>query len=354
MITNAKILIFFIGSYTQMISPNFGGNGKGIYSMALNTETGEVNILHSTQATNPSYIALSDDNNFLYSITEVSQKEEPVVQAFKINEDYSLKLINSVPIDGSYPCHILYTSNGVLVSCYGSGNVLQFPILPSGELSESITNYKHSGFGVNPDRQEMPHAHQAVLHPNGVDVFVSDLGIDMLKAYKFSGDSLAKNENNDVSVLTGGGPRHMVFNEKGTVGYVLNELTGVVSVMEEEMGKFNVVNSYNSLPTSYRKQPASSAIRIHPNGKYLYAANRIFEAITIFKIDDEELKLIDYNFTEGETIREFNISPDGNWLIAAHQSSNDLVVYHIGKDGKLTEKFRTKEVQSPVSIAFKK
>ena len=66
-----------------------------------------------------------------------------------------------MPIDGSYPCHILYTSNGVLVSCYGSGNVLQFPILPSGELSESITNYKHSGFGVNPDRQEMPHAHQA-------------------------------------------------------------------------------------------------------------------------------------------------------------------------------------------------
>jgi len=336
-----------------MISPNFGGNGKGIYTMSLNTETGEVNILHIASATNPSYIALNDDNNFLYSITEISKKEEPVVQAYKINEDYSLKFINSEPINGNYPCHILYTLKGLLVSCYGSGNVIQFPILPSGEVTESITNYSHSGFGVNPDRQEMPHAHQAVLHPNSVDVFVSDLGIDMLKAYKFSGDNLVKNENSDVSVLAGGGPRHMVFNEKGNLGYVLNELTGVVSVIEKELGKFNVVNSFNSLPSSYKDQPASSAIRIHPNGKYLYAANRIFEAISIFKIENDELQLIDYNFTEGETIREFNISPDGNWLIAAHQNSDDLVVYHIGEDGKLTEKFRTKEVQSPVCIAFK-
>lgn len=336
-----------------MISPTFGGDGRGIYTMSLNTETGEVNVLHIKQATNPSYIALSDDSNFLYSITEVSQEEEPVVQAYKIKEDFSLEFANSELIDGNYPCHILYTSKGVLVSCYGSGNVLQFPVLPSGEVSESIANHKHSGFGVNPDRQEKPHAHQAAIHPNGIDVFVSDLGIDMLKAYKFSGDSLVINENNDVSVLTGGGPRHMVFNENGKLGYVLNELTGVVSVIEEKKGKFNVVNSFNSLPSSYRGQPASSAIRIHPSGKYLYAANRIFEAITIFKIENDELQPIDYKYTEGETIREFNISPDGNWLIAAHQNSDDLVVYQIGVDGKLTEKFRTKEIQSPVCIAFK-
>jgi len=57
--------------------------------MSLNTETGEVNILNITSTTNPSYIAINDESNFLYSITEISKKEEPVIKAYKINEDYS-------------------------------------------------------------------------------------------------------------------------------------------------------------------------------------------------------------------------------------------------------------------------
>ena len=57
-----KILTFFIGSYTEYPIPGFGGIGHGIYSVELNTETGELRTLHTIKARNPSYLAISDDN----------------------------------------------------------------------------------------------------------------------------------------------------------------------------------------------------------------------------------------------------------------------------------------------------
>jgi len=349
---NTAILVFFIGSYTQMLSPDYGGSGEGIYSMALNTETGEISILHKTYTINPSYLVLSDDNKFLYSVTEVTADEDPKVRAYKINNDFSLKLLNEQPIIGGYPCHIEYSNNNLMVSCYGTGNILQYPIDNSGSVLKYNVNYQHSGSSVNPQRQEGPHAHQAAVHPNGKDVFVSDLGIDKLKAYELIDNKLIKKEDKDVSVTLGSGPRHMVFNKEGSLCYVINELSGEVFVLGNKEEKFEVIASYNSLPATYKENPSSSAIRIHPNGKYLYAANRGFEAITIFGINKKELELIDYQSTNGKTLREFNITPDGKWLIACHQDSNDIVVFKIESNGKLKEHYRTKNVTSPVCVAF--
>ena len=119
-------------------------------------------------------------------------------------------------------------------------------------------------------------------------------------------------------------------------------------------GKFMQIGSYSSLPSSYKELPSASAIRIHPNGSFLYIANRNFDAITIFGIKGDSLEVLEYQHTNGEEIREFNISPSGKWLIACHQNSNDTIVYSIKGDGKLTEVYRTKEIKTPVCVTFLK
>ena len=145
----------------------------------------------------------------------------------------------------------------------------------------------------------------------------------------------------------------MVFNKEGSLAYVLNELTGAVSVLLNKNGVFKEIKTYSSLPKDFLGVPSASAIRLHPNGKYLYAGNRTLEAITIFAIVDNTLQLITYQYTNGDELREFNITPDGNWLIACHQNSHDTVVYKIQEDGTLIETYRTKEILSPVCIVFK-
>lgn len=346
------ILNFFIGSYTKMISPDFGGSGKGIYSVALNTETGDLQILHKTKVVNPAYLAISNDNNFLYTITEVLAKETPKVLAFKIKDDFSLEFINEQLISGDLPCHISYAHSSVVVSCYGSGNVLQFSVKSNGELLPFKTNHKHLGKSINSERQERPHAHQSVVLFNNKDVFVPDLGIDKLKAYVFINGELQSNNIKDVAIDQGNGPRHVVFSKNGMFGYLLNELTGNISVLKLVSGAFKSIDTYKTLPDSFTKTPSASAIRLHPNNKFLYAANRTLEAISLFKIKEGGLEFVSYTYTKGKTLREFNITPNGKHLIACHQDSNHIVVYKILEDGNLEEQYCTQEVFSPVCVTF--
>ncbi|UJH68500.1 lactonase family protein [Allomuricauda sp. SCSIO 65647] len=346
------MLTFFMGSYTEYLLPDFGGTGLGIYTVQMNTETGGLKALYSIEARNPSYLALSDDGRMLYCNTELAEDENPVVKAFMINKDFSLQFVNEQVIPGGYPCHIKTYTNNALVACYATGNVLQFPLDPAGKVMPLKNEHHHSGSSINKVRQEAPHPHQIAIHPNQKDIFVCDLGIDTIKTYRFEGDMLMADASKDTKVSSGGGPRHMVFDPNGTLAYVLNELSGEVSVLEKGEGHFKQIGSYSSLPEDYSEVPSGSAIRILPNGKFLYAANRKVEAITIFKIIDRELQLVDIQYTGGAELREFNITPNGEWLIACHQNSHDTVVYKVQENGKLEERYRTKEFLSPVCIVF--
>ncbi|WPR72912.1 lactonase family protein [Flavobacterium sp. NG2] len=344
--------IFYIGSYTEMLAPDFGGHGDGIYSVSLNTDIGEVNVLHRFQARNPSYLAISDDKKYLYSVTEVIYEKGPKIQAFEIQEDYSLQFVNELPIEGSLPCHITYANNCLLVSCYGSGNVLSFPTGDSGVLLENVSNNYHSGSSVNPLRQEGPHAHQAVFSAKESKVYVPDLGIDTVKVYKFNDGILSELISEEIFLTKGFGPRHMVFNKQGNLGYLVNELTAEVSVLKSVDQKFVQIKSYTSLPDDFNATPSASAIRMHPNGEFLYVGNRTLDAITVFKIEGEALKLVGYKKMSGKTVREFNISPDGKWLVACLQDSDIVTVYEIYSNGALFEKQTIDTVKSPVCVCF--
>ncbi|WP_291867911.1 lactonase family protein [Maribacter sp.] len=345
---------FFIGSYTQKLTPEIFGSGDGISTVQLNEETGEISVLHTKKTVSPSYLTLSTDNKYLYSNTEVIEEDSPVVQAYEIKDDSSLGLLNEQPILGGCPCHIEALNDRILIACYISGNMLEYPIDESGRLLMCAKNHQHSGSSVNLERQEAAHAHQVVAHPNKKDVYVCDLGIDTVKAYEVQENKLTPNPQKDISIRKGGGPRHLVFNKDGSLGYVINELTSAVSVLKNKGNKFNQIGSYNSLPDFYQGAPSASAIRIHPNGKFLYVGNRKLDAITIFKMEEDVLNLVGYKHTNANELREFNISPSGKWLIACHQNSNDTIVYRIRGNGKLIEVYRTKEIKTPVCVAFLK
>lgn len=346
------MLTCFIGSYTEYPVPGFGGIGHGIYTVQLNEKSGELTTLHTEKVRNPSYLAISDDHQFLYCPTELDEGENPKVKAYKIEVDFSLEFLNEQPISGGFPCHIASLNNSVFVACYASGNIIQLPIDASGRLIETKTDYHHKGSSVNKTRQEAPHPHQVVVHPNKKDIYVCDLGIDAIKAYRVEGAELVPNEKNDCVVSQGSGPRHLAFNADGSLGYVINELTGTISVLKTEGGRFKVLKTYSAIPSDYKEEPSGSAIRIHPNGTFLYAAVRKADALAIFGIAEDRLVLIEHQYTQGEELREFNITPDGEWMIACHQNSHDVVVYRIRNDGRLDDVYRTKSILSPVCISF--
>lgn len=346
------MLPFFVGSYTKSINQETVSIGNGINSLILNTNTGELHSLSTENCCNPSYLAIGKNGKVLYCITEIGELDGPRIIAYTINGDFSLSILNEQSINGGYPCHLEKLHLNILVACYGTGNVIQFPIESSGRLMGGKENFYHSGGGIVLKRQQSPHPHQIAVQPMTDNIYVCDLGIDFIKAYRLKDSNLCHVGSKDFKMPDGSGPRHLVFNKKGDLAYVLNELSGTISVLKNRNGRFIFLNSYNSLPREYLGEPSSSAIRLHPNGLFLYAANRVIDAITIFKVTKDKLQLLYFHYTGGKELREFNICPNGEWLIACHQNSHDIVVFRILDNGTLVEMSRTKEILSPVCIVF--
>lgn len=346
-------MILFAGSYTQEVGPGLSGVGKGIYTYFLNDDSGELKLIDTFESRNTSYISISENKKLLYSFQEVSLDKAPVVLAFQIKDDYSLVLINEQSIKGGLPCHLSLIKNDKLlaVACYETGSIHLFNIKQNGGLQKSHQDIIHQGKSVNNNRQESPHTH--MIAKNNKEIFVPDLGIDAIVNYKLIDSNLK--ESYKIKMPLGVGPRHIVFHKSGKYGFVMNELTGEVSVLWKRKGAFYVAKSINSLPSNFVDIPSGAAIQMSPDGDFLYVSNRGSNTITIFKFDFKigELAIIGYQKTFGETPREFTISPNGKWLIVANQDSNNLVVFERNLvSGSLKKVSNNTEAKSVVCLQW--
>ena len=247
-------------------------------------------------------------------------------------------------------------ANCLVVANYVSGNVLSFPIREDGGLKPFHQVLQHAGSGPNKERQEQAHAHMVFPYKEK-QMLVVDLGIDRVKAYEFID---AKNtwkpiHGGDIQIPDGAGPRHMQMDQNGKYAYVLSELYGEVIVFKEHAGKFELVQQVSFVPKNFTGDFGGGAIRIHPNGKYLYTSCRGADVITVFRVSDVEgtLDFIDIYPSEGKTPRDFNITPSGNWLIIANQDSDELAVFKLDQQYGTLSKHSSFSTGTPVNICWR-
>jgi 6-phosphogluconolactonase len=73
---------------------------------------------------------------------------------------------------------------------------------------------------------------------------------------------------------------------------------------------------------------------MHPNGKFIYSANRGDDSIAIFAIDEGtgRMNRVDVVKTGGQGPREMNIEPSGKFLFVCNLQSNDIVTFALDAD----------------------
>jgi 6-phosphogluconolactonase len=76
---------------------------------------------------------------------------------------------------------------------------------------------------------------------------------------------------------------------------------------------------------------STAETRVHPNGKFVYVSCRTHDTITRFSFDEATGKLVHLGNTPsgGEIPRNFNLDPSGQWLLAAHQNSGNVVAFAV-------------------------
>ena len=352
----------FIGTYTEDIKFGTGqilhGKGRGIYVLDLDPQTLTFSDpILAVETRNPSYLCFSQDKKVLYSTNELKfgyGDEGSKASSFRLKTTPPfLEYLNSESTQGEDSCYITVLNNSLIVTNYMSGNIAVLPLAENGSILPIRQIIQHVGSGPHPLRQRSAHVHSVIRDPLLPLILIPDLGLDLLAAYDFSDPyvSLVRNQQYDLHLDPGDGPRHAVFTKDGLTIFVINELNNTISVFSRET-KNHPFTLQQRIGTREQIEGESSAADIHllPSERFLYASNRGADTIACFKVDatSKEVSLVQEVASGGRTPRSFSVSNDGKFLVVCNQDSDNVVSFKVDQATGFITKQDTVAVPTPV------
>jgi 6-phosphogluconolactonase len=349
----------YVGTYTRPAPYLEETNGEGIYVFRFDPATGALTKSSETSGIdNPSYLNINASKRHLYAISEVLKWPEGLISAYAIDPDTGeLTYLNKQSSMGCLACYVTVdaTDRYAVLSNYMQGNIAMYPLRPDGKLGEASHVVQHEGRGVDPARQEGPHAHSIVIAPGTSYATVCDLGIDEIITYKLDLDNGRFIFNDALKLPDGSGPRHFVFHPSGRYAYAICELSSQLLALsfDPAAGKLKLLQTVPALPDDFDGHSHCADIHLHPSGKFLYGSNRGHDSIVIYAVDQAtgRLSYVGHESTRGRTPRNFTLDPTGQYLLAANQDSDAIVTFRIDQTtGKLQPTGHVTDCPTPVAL----
>ena len=349
---NGQKANLLVGTYTQ-------SDSKGIYVFNFDTASGKaIELSHTDISSNPEFLTITKDKKFVYAVNEV---KDGMVATYSFIND-KLKLLQLKSTKSPDPCYITLSPDerNIFVANYTGGSITQYHRFADGLISDAQQFIQHKGSSVNIPRQEKAHVHGVFFSPDGNYLLTPDLGMDQVNIYPYNSNEtepLNVSKSNNIASKPGSGPRHIAFSKNGRFLYVIEELSGTISVYLYDKGKTTFIQKVITHESNYKGLPGSADIHISPDGKYLYASNRgeenniaKFPILANGKLEQQKMKLFS---TLGKKPRNFTISQDGNWLLVANQDTDNIVVYKVNKEtGDLMNTGNSIHVPMPVCLVL--
>ena len=344
--TGVQSQTLVVGNYTDA-KPD-----TGIFLFSFQPQSGELKKLgFRLDLVNPSFLCVDSKARLIYACTETKLPQPGSVSVFNYHsENFSLSLLNKIGSGGENPVFITTIKSKLVVCNYSEGSVSVMDLNKDFTLNKLLQRIDLQGKSVVAERQEKAHPHSAYFHEASGLVLIPDLGSDLIRVFEFQEQQqevLRERSDLTISVNPGGGPRHMAFHPNGNWMYVVEELSGMVQVLEwDRSNKFKPLQRISSYQIPL-KQYSGADIHLSPDSRFVYVSNRIENSLAIFEINENNglLNLLGHQSTQGEVPRNFTIDPSGNWLIVANQQSNTLVVFRRDMQGG-----GLKQVGNPISV----
>ena len=366
-------VLAYVGSYTSAVDG--GANGQGIYRFEVNTRTGELSGQKLVaKAPNPSWIVIHPSRKYLYTVNEIINQESGSVSAYAIDPATGdLTSLNVVSSEGKGPAHMSLDATGkyAFVANYAGGTIAVLPIVEGGRLGAAVDVHHDTGsvgarsathappgsFAIS--GHDAPHAHMITADPGNRFVLSVDLGQDRIYVYRFdpnSGKLSPVEPDSFVSLPPGDGPRHLVFHPNGRWVYVLGEESSTITFFQYDPARGTLASqqTISSLPKGFAGTNFTSEIVISPDGRFLYAANRLHDSIAICSIGQRgEVSLIGEVSTMGDYPRHCTFDPGGRFFYVCNQRGDNITCFSVEREtGLLTFTGRYTGVGSPSIVTF--
>ena len=132
-------------------------------------------------------------------------------------------------------------------------------------------------------------------------------------------------------------------------------MMGVVTVFDYKDGKLNARQSVTMPVAGFTGKIDAADIHISPDGKFLYGSLRgDINELVIYAIDKNgALTYAGRQSTLGKIPRNFAIDPTGNYLLAANQNTDEIIIFKRNqKTGLLTDSGKKISISKPVCLKF--
>jgi 6-phosphogluconolactonase len=308
-----------------------GGYRPEIAIFRLDRSSGKLTPVGSAPAGKaPSYLAFDPSGRRLYAVDEV---EDGHVSAFAIDpRTGALSPLGVTSSAGVGPAHLSVDRTGrwVLVANYADtrpGTIAVIPVDAEGHPGAPVAT-RDFGPGTMP--------HMIVADPSNRHVYVPCKGGPYVAQMAFDAATgkLTPADPDRVPAQPGSGPRHLAFHPDGRVLYVVNEqaLTITSYTVDPASGRLTPGQSVSTVPAGVvgGKENSTAEIHVHPSGHFLYASNRGYDSIAIYKLDGGGgLTLVGQERRTIRKPRDFDLDPSGALLLVANQNGDDVSVFRV-------------------------
>ena len=322
--------VAYVSTYTQ-------GDNHGIKIYDVDMENGRFVEKGKVKITNSSYVTISHNGKYLYSITDFG------LEAYTILKDGSLEMLNFAPINGMRGCYVSadYTDRFLFVAGYHDGKLTVLRLKEDGSIGEITDEKFHKGLGIVAERNFRPHITCARMTHDNKYLLVADQGMDHVNVYHL--DTMT-GKVSLVDVIRSdleSAPRHIKISEDGRFIYIVHEWKCFIDVYSYEdrdgvpfFEKIQTIQNIENDRASYAN--ASSALTFSADYSYLLSTNAGDNSAVLYSVD-KETGLLTRIFClpiSGEYPKDASLFPNNKFLVSLNHETNDMTFFHVDPKNK--------------------
>ncbi len=344
--------VAYVSSYTRSKDQKFGIR---IYDVDM--KNGYLYEKKQIQISNSSYVCISHDRKFLYSITDTG------IESYKIVEGGDLEKLNLASINGMRGSYLStdYENEFLFVSGYHDGKITVLRLNEDGSVGEICDELFLKGLGSIAERNFRPHVQCVRMTRDNRFLLAADLGMDHVNVYELNRRDGHIKQCAILHSDMESAPRHLKFSEDGHFLYVVHELKNIIDVYyyhnadgEPDFEKIQTVFTLNDY---HATGSAASALNFSADYKYLVSSNAGDNSVVIYSIDPDNgfLTKILCLPISGEYPKDASLFPDNKHLVSLNHESDTMTFFNVDLEkGLLVMHGKEIPISKPNCIIFHK
>ena len=343
--------VAYVSSYT---SASEDKNGIRIYDVDL--KNGYLKEKNQISITNSSYVSISHNRKFLYSITDFG------VEAYKIKKNGDLEVIGQGNINGMRASYLStdYDDKFLFTGGYHDGKITVLKLNEDGSIGQITDEVFHKGLGTIADLDSRPHVSCVKMTRDNKYLMAADLGTDNTTVYKLDHNTGKLSQADIIHSDQKSGPRHIKVSEDGKFVYIVHARGCCIDVYkyhdtDSNGPEFEKLQSISTLNEYHASGSGASALNLSDDFKYLITSNAGDNSACMYSVDRRNgfLTKLFCLPVSGDYPKDVALFPDNRHMVSLNHESNTMTFFSVDtKAGLIVMNHKEIKVEQPNCIIF--